>query len=56
MKNKILKIINFVMGVTWTFSVSCIDSEYNTPFITAMLISSVWFILFAKANGYFYDD
>lgn len=55
MKNKVLKTINVIMGFVWTFSVCAIDSEYNTPFITATIISSVWFILFAKANGYFYD-
>lgn len=55
MKNKVLKTINVIMGFVWVFCVSAIDSYYNVPFIIGTLVSSVWFFLFAKANGYFYD-
>lgn len=53
MKNCILKTINFIMGFIFIMCVSAIDSDYNTPFLIGIVISTAWGTLFAYANGYF---
>ena len=51
-KNIVLKSISGIMGITFIIGASSLDSEGTIVPILMVVISTVWLILFAIANGY----
>ena len=49
-KDKVLKGITFIAGITWLFTACCMDSENINIVIAINAICMVWLVLMAVAN------
>lgn len=56
MKNKILKFITWVNGISFILGACAIDSEgTNVPYWMCV-IPLIWFLLFLSANNWFQEE
>lgn len=56
MKDKVLKGITFMAGITWMMSACLMDSDKIWIPITMNVISGLWLLLMAIANGATYIE
>ena len=50
----IIKVINYICGTVFLFSVCIVDAQSWIPFV-AMIVSGLWLTGYAWANGMFYN-
>ena len=56
MKNKVLKTIGYIVGITWLFTACALDDEvYGMTMLLINVLCTAYLALFSWANNWWYD-
>lgn len=56
MKNKVLKTIGYIVGITWLFTACALDDEvYGMTMLFINVLCMAYLALFSWANNWWYD-
>lgn len=56
MKNKVLKTIGYIVGITWLFTACALDDEvYGMTMLFINVLCTAYLALFSWANNWWYD-
>ena len=56
MKNKVLKTIGYIVGITWLFTTCALDDEvYGMTMLFINVLCTAYLALFSWANNWWYD-